>query len=101
MRSKIETISIGKDYRIGADAMNIIIWERHEGKRKTAIGKDIWKEAGYFATVQHALNYLVENEVKKTELKDLITVCKKIDEVKSLIHSLPPMAIRQEPVGQS
>ncbi len=100
MRSKSNTIRIGEDYRIGADAMNIILYERHIGKRKGVVGKDVWTQAGYFSTVQNALSFLVEHEVKKTELKDLNDVVAKIEEVKAMIRSLPPLTIRSDHVGQ-
>ena len=75
---------IGKKYKIEADAMSVTLFKKGESKA----GKVTWPTLGYFATVQNALEHLVDLEVSETELKDLTTVVKKQDELYKLIDSL-------------
>ncbi len=81
-------IKIGDNFALGANSLNIILYEKHIGKQGKNKGKEIWREFAYFSTPHNALDYLVEHEVRKTELKDVKTVCQKIDELYTLIKSL-------------
>ncbi len=81
-------IKIGDSYALGANKLNIILYEKHNGKKGKSEGKEVWREIAYFSNCHNALDYLVEHEVKKTELKDIKTVCQKIDEVYNLIKTL-------------
>ena len=67
------------NYAIGANRFNIILYERR---------KKSWREIGFFSTPQNALEGLADLEIRKTELKDLKTVCDKISELHSMIQSL-------------
>ena len=81
-------INVGTNFAVGANSMNVIVYERRIGKTGKNAGKVMWKESAYFATVHGALNYLVELHVRETKLKDVKTVCLKIDELTNLIKTL-------------
>jgi hypothetical protein len=81
-------IKIGDDYAIGSNSLNVILFEKHTGQRGKSKGKELWRERAYFSTPQNALDYLVELKIRKTDLKDLKTVCEKIDEIHTLITNL-------------
>jgi hypothetical protein len=87
---------IGKDYKIESGTLNITLFKRAtitgtgRGKRgMRAVGETYWRPIAYFSNPQNALDYLVNNEVCDTGLKDLETVVKKIKELHELIVSLP------------
>ena len=81
-------LKIGVDFALGANSLNIILYEKHIGKKGKSEGKEIWQESAYFSTPHNALDYLVEHQIKKTELKDLKTICLMIDEIKGWIKEL-------------
>ncbi len=81
-------IEIGKSFALGSDTYNVILYKKYTGKKGTSKGKEIWKADSYFSSPQNALNYLVGLAVRETSLKDLKTVCAKIDEVAGLIKEL-------------
>ncbi len=81
-------IKIGNKFGLGTDSFNVILYEKHIGQKGKSAGKEVWKELAYFSTPQNALDYLVENQVRRTGLEDLKTVCTEINKVKELIRSL-------------
>jgi len=78
-------MEIGDKYKIESDNLNIIV-SRKERIKKT--NKDYWRNLAYFSTPQNALNFLVDLEVRETELKDITTVIKKQDALYELIKTL-------------
>ena len=85
---------IGKQYKIEADSLNIILYRKK--KRLSKEGKEGWERMGYFATVPNALRGLVNQEVRDTDLKDMKTIVNKLNELEGLIKTLPqrPTAIQ-------
>ena len=75
---RIKGLTVGQDWRIGADALNIILYQRHINKKS---GKEYWRAHSYYATVGNALVELVNQGVRDTELADLKTVCDKIEQL--------------------
>ena len=75
---RIKGLTVGQDWRIGADALNIILYQRHVNKKS---GKEYWRAHSYYATVANALVELVNQGVRDTELADLKTVCDKIEQL--------------------
>ena len=78
-------------YSLSSDDMNIILHERRicsHGKNK---GKEIHPIIGYFSTIKNALEFLIEHHIKKSELKDIIAVDEKINELKSMLKLLPDL----------
>lgn len=79
---------IGKNYKIESDALNVTLFHKVKRHKKgTGEAYDGWEVDGYFATVNHALKELVNQEVSKTQLTDLKTVVEKINEVYKLIDT--------------
>jgi hypothetical protein len=70
---------IGQDWRVGADTLNVILYQRHVNKKT---GKEYWRAHSFYATVANALVELVNQGVRDTELADLKTVCDKIDQLR-------------------
>ncbi|MDP2729042.1 MAG: hypothetical protein Q8O55_00955 [Dehalococcoidales bacterium] len=69
---QVKGMAIGKDWRIGADALNIILYRRQVNKET---GKEYWRAHSYYSTVANALVELVNQGVRGTELADLNTAC--------------------------
>ena len=76
-------MEIGKLYKIGSDALNIILYKKHVSKKSE---KEHWEVEGYFSTVQNALDFLLELKVRQTHLKDLQTVVKQLGNISELIQ---------------
>ncbi|MBA7480373.1 hypothetical protein ES707_15826 [subsurface metagenome] len=74
----LKGLTIGQDWRVGADTLNIILYRRQVNKKT---GKEYWRAHSYFATVTNALAGLVNQGVRDTELADLKTVCDKIEQI--------------------
>jgi len=86
---------IGSKHKIESDGgFNIVVYQR--GKRKD--GSDRWRTEAYFATVKNALIYLVDSGVRETGLREFKQVCKRQDELYSLIQRLN---LADEPVEVS
>lgn len=84
-------IKVGSSFKLGADSLNVILYERHIGKKGESKGEEVWRKIAYFSNPQNALKYLVDYEVRKTGLEDVKTVCQKIDELYALINDLRPI----------
>jgi hypothetical protein len=76
---------IGKKYKVGSDAMNVILYEKEITKKN---GDIRWRPMAYFSNIKYALRYLVNLELKTTGLKDLETVNRKQQEILALINNL-------------
>lgn len=79
---------IGRDWKIETDDMNVTISKRSIVRKGKNAGQGIRIPKVYFSSLQHALEWLVDNEVKASGLKDLQTVLAKQAELYSLIASL-------------
>lgn len=88
---------VGKNYKLTADSMNVIInvrkkrtGENTSGRKPNPenIGKDYWVPTYYFSTVKNALHWIVELEVNLTGLSDLKAIDAKIDELHDMIDRL-------------
>lgn len=78
----LKGMMIGQDWRVGADTLNIILYQRHVNNKT---GKEYWRAHSYCATVASALVKLVNQGVRDTELADLKTVNKRIEEIHTWI----------------
>ena len=81
----LKGLMIGRDWRVGADTLNIILYRRQVNKKT---GKEYWRAHSYYATVNNALVGLVNQGVRDTELADLKTVNKRIDEIHTWISEV-------------
>ena len=72
-------MEIGNRYKIELNAKNVVLYEKVERKRlKTGKTYEGWREMGYYATLEGALNRLIDQNVRDTELKDLKIILKEI-----------------------
>lgn len=108
-------IMIGENYKLEADKLNIILLgksqptdektlERMKKMRETRFGvkeesEEIddteikekgWHVEGYFGNLSNALKYLLDIEVKKSDLFDLQVIVKKINDVEKIIEKVCP-----------
>lgn len=108
-------IMIGENYKLEADKLNIILLgksqptdektlERMKKMRETRFGikeesEEIddteikekgWHVEGYFGNLSNALKYLLDIEVKKSDLFDLQVIVKKINDVEKIIDKVCP-----------
>ena len=81
----LKGLAIGQNWRVGADALNIILYWRQVNKKT---GKEYWRAHSYFGTVANALVELVNQGVRDTELADLKTVCDKIEQLHKDIRDI-------------
>ena len=81
---------IGKDWKIYSDSLNIILSKRYK-KKEGGFG---WKIKGYFSSITNAMKALVDQEVRKTELKDLKTIVAKLDKVYKFVEEVGKQAAR-------
>ena len=79
---------VGKDYKIETDELNVTVSKRSVARKGANAGQETWTNEGYFMTLENALKYLVDREVKETYLTDLKTVIAKQHEIKNLITQL-------------
>ena len=78
-RTPFKGLTIGKDWRIGADTLNVILYRREVNSKTRG---ERWRVYGYYSTIGQALSALVDQSVRDTKLTDLQTVCTKIDQLK-------------------
>lgn len=77
---------IGKNWQVVSDELNVIV-SRKKTRRKKATGEgyDSWEVVGYFATVEQALHFLINQGVRDTALYDLRTVTNAIKGIRDMI----------------
>jgi len=78
---------VGKDWKIESDSMNVTLFRRWKNKKT---GEDMWRAEGYFSSIHNALAALIEQGIRDTGLRDLVTVEQKIEELKAMIRPLLP-----------
>ena len=77
-KSNPRGLSVGKNWIVSADSMNIILYHRHV----TKFGREHWQAHSYYSNPANALIGLVNQGVRDTKLADLKTVCDKIEELR-------------------
>jgi hypothetical protein len=78
-------ISVGRDWKIIADEMNVIVYKR----AKTKSGGERWETFGYFFTLGNALVGLVRQGIRDTQLENIKAVQ---DQIARLEHDILKMA---------
>ncbi len=82
---------IGDKWEIKSDELNYILYKKRDGvNRKTgeqANGNN-WEAVGYFSKFKNAWDYLVEQELCSTEMKDMKTILNKLGELQAVKASL-------------
>jgi hypothetical protein len=89
---------IGDKYRILSDSLNITLYEKAKSKKP---GATTWRAIAFFSNPKDALKHLINLKVMETELKDLETVCKRIDELYRLVETLKHLPERVESCRRS
>ena len=81
-------MKVGKKWKIESDSMNVTLSRLLVVLRGERKGEKYWSVEGYYPTPKLALKGLVDQGVRDTELTDLKTIVKAIDELKSDIGRL-------------
>ncbi len=76
---------VGKNHKIEADNLNIILLERRLTKKEQA---EYWVAIGFFSRFGNALKALVDLRVRGTGLRDFNEVCQVQEELYKLIEGL-------------
>ncbi len=88
-------MDINNKYRVIGETNNIVVQEK---SHNSVQHKDFWTNVGYFATVGNALNYLIDLEIEKSELKDLQTVADMIktaqESIEKTLLEIPTTALQ-------
>jgi len=79
LRCKPKGLPVGRDWIVGADSMNTILYCRYVTKET---GTEYWRAYGFYSSPANALMGLVNQGVRDTKLADLKTVCDKIEELR-------------------
>jgi len=85
---------IGKTHKIEADTVNVTLYEKIRRKNKEGKFYTDWKVMGYFATPEAALAEMVNQRIRDTELTDMKTIVKEIQNLHGIIFSLLPERLR-------
>ena len=93
-------MEIGIRYKIESNAKNVILYEKVKRKRLSTGGTyEDWREIGYYATVESALNGLIDQKVRDSELKDLKVVLKEISDLREMVGTaLKSSVVRKKAV---
>ena len=93
-------MEIGIRYKIESNAKNVILYEKVKRKRlSTGETYEDWREIGYYATIKNALNELINQKVRDTELKDLKIVLKEISDLREMVGmALKSSVVRKKAV---
>ena len=76
---------IGDKYKIESDGLNVTVYEKVNVKKT---GGTRWQPVAYFSCFENALQFLVDQGVLETGLKDFRTVIEKQNELYQFIKSL-------------
>ena len=81
---------INEKYQIKSDTLNFIAMENKpvQDTNSENYGKENWVTVAYCVSIKSALKYLLDKEIFETELKDLETVMKAIEDFKADIDKL-------------
>ncbi len=86
-------IKVSDKYYIGADAQNIILFERETSKRGKSVGKDRLTAIGYFNSLQAVLRHVLNLGILETQLKDLMAVEQGLATLRDIITKLPSIKV--------
>ena len=71
---------IGKRFKIESDSLNVILFKKFKKKEN-----EDWKVIRYYASVKSALNGLIDQGLRETEMKDLKTILLGIKDLRQMI----------------
>ena len=84
-------MKINKEYEILVDSIGTYIIRRHYISK---VGTPTWQDIGYYRTLEQARKGVLKREIAKTELKELDTVLKAIDNAVAIIKELPVKEVK-------
>ena len=79
-------MKINKEYEILVDSIGTYILRRHYISK---VGTPTWQDIGYYRTLEQARKGALKREIAKTELKDVDTVLKAINDAVEIVKNLP------------
>ena len=77
---------INKEYELVIDSIGTYILRRHYISEKTKVPTS--KDIGYYPNIHQALNGCLKHGIIQTELKDVKTVCDKLDKLNKDINKM-------------
>lgn len=81
-------IRLNKDYAIDFDPMNIVLYKiTILGEKSKDKGKEAFKALGYFGSMEHLVNKLLDYEISSSNLNELNEILNRIDDFKKEILS--------------
>lgn len=84
-------LNLGNDYRITSDAYCYIVQKEVEvTRRSTGLVEKEFKDIGFCPSINSALKYIVDKELKTTNASDLESLVNKVDELKKYIDDVVP-----------
>ena len=84
-------MKINKEYEILVDSIGTYILRRHYISK---VGTPTWQDIGYYRTLEQVRKGVLKREIAKTELKELDTVLKAIDNAVAIIKELPVKEVK-------
>ena len=84
-------MKINKEYEILVDSIGTYILRRHYISK---VGTPTWQDIGYYRTLEQARKGVLKREIAKTELKDVDTVLKAINDAVEIIKNLPVKEVK-------
>lgn len=84
-------MQINKEYEILVDSIGTYILRRHYISK---VGTPTWQDIGYYRTLEQARKGALKREIAKTELKDVDTVLKAINDAVEIIKNLPVKEVK-------
>ena len=76
------------NYRIVSDKVSIQLLQEYEIKSGINKGEMAYKVVGWYSNMKDLCEGLLRREIKRSELTDLYTIIKRIDEVKDVIQNI-------------
>ena len=84
-------MKLNNEYEILVDSIGTYILRRHYISK---VGTPTWQDIGYYRTLEQARKGVLKREIAKTELKELDTVLKAIDNAVAIIKELPVKEVK-------
>lgn len=81
-------MKISDKYEVKADELNVIVREKFIPQKGKKAGVAQWRPISFHATVEQALNSIVDKEINGTGIEDFKTVVNKVKELRAFIKEV-------------
>jgi len=81
---------LNENWKIESDELNVTLYERHVARKSKS---EYWRPHSYYSSVTNALKGLINIKFNQSELKDLETIQREIEELHQLISKIEPSLI--------